>query len=112
MSHPTQNYGVPFDAFTKGTAEAIALVVAGGVGKVHYIPDIAGASDKSGTELFVDVGTATRFSVTLGSPNAVAFQKTFSSPIVGSSNVSVRVRIGSATTSSWANIGGYTVSYS
>ena len=105
----TQNYGAPFSAYIRGTAEAIALRAAGGAGVVHYITDISGGSDAANTQLFVDSGTTTLFNMTLGSANTVPFSHSFVTPLRGGINAAVRVRVGSATSLSWAFIGGYTI---
>ena len=109
MSNPF-GYGEPFSVYIRGTAESIALQAAV-TGKSHFITDIGGGSDAIGTQLFVDRGTTTLLNLPLCSSSSVGipFVHKFGTPLRGNSGNAVRVRVGSATTTSWAFIGGYTI---
>ena len=103
--------GAPFSVSVRGTTEAIASFPAQGAGRQAWITDIAGAVDAASgvtqAQLFVDAGSTTLFNIGLGSANSIPFSHSFLSPLRASADQVVRVRVGSASVTSWAFIGGY-----
>lgn len=101
--------GERFSVYTQGTAEAIATQAAPGASRYIYVTDVAASSDRAGTQVFIDNGTTTMFNLSLGSASNIPFSHNFHSPLRGNANTAVRVRVGSATSLSWAFIAGYIV---
>jgi len=107
---PSQHRGEPFSVYIRGTAESIALQ-AGVTGRAHFITDIGGGADNTGAQIFVDRGATTLLNLPLGSSSSIGipFMHALSEPLRGDTNTAVRVRVGSASATSWAFIGGYTI---
>ena len=109
-----QSYGTYFSATNAGTANAIASVAAPGANRRHYVTDISGSADLFGSLIQVRTGDTIIWQDKLvipfsGASMTTPYVKEFKTPLVGTTNATVLVKVGTATSLSWANISGYTV---
>lgn len=104
-----QAYGTPF-AVTATHATSAVASNAGVSGKIHYITDISGSSDKAGSLLLVKQGTTVIWQVQLATTAAGnnSFQHTFKVPLISDAGALVSVTV-DGTSACYANIAGYTI---
>ena len=109
-----QSRGTWFSATNAGTANAIATVAAPGANRRHYVTDISGTADLFGALIQVRTGDTIIWQDKLPIPFSGAsmtsvYTHSFGTPLVGTTNATVLVKVGTATSLSWANISGFTV---
>lgn len=104
-----QNFGDPFSVSVTHSTAAVASK-AGVAGKVHYVTDISGSTDKAGALLEVKQGTTVIWQVQLATTAAGinAFTHQFSSPLSGVDGGLVSISV-TGTSACYANIAGFTL---
>lgn len=104
-----QDHGTPFSVTATHATSAVASQ-AGATGKVNYVTDISGSSDKAGALLLVKQGTTVVWQVQLATTAAGinAFNHTFSTPIPSAEGALVSVTV-DGTSACYANIAGFTL---
>lgn len=104
-----QQFGTPFSVTTTHATSAVASF-AGTAGKVNYVTDIAGSTDKAGALLLVKQGTTVIWQVQLATSAAGinAFSHTFSTPLPAVDGALVSVTV-DGTSACYANIAGFTL---
>lgn len=110
---PFQQWGDTFSATVNGTANSIASV-AGSAGRVHYVTDVSGSADDARATIVVRAGSTILWQDKLalsyaGGTATNPYALHFVNPLKGTSGGAVTVTVGSATSSSWANIAGFTI---
>lgn len=102
-----QESGTPFQVSVTHATSAVASQ-AGVAGKILYITDIAGSSDKAGALLLVKQGTTIIWQVQLQTTAAgyPAYDHTFSVPLRSAAGALVSVTV-DGTSACYANIAGF-----
>jgi hypothetical protein len=102
-------YGDPFSVTATHASSAVASKAAA-TGKIHYITDISGSSDKAGSTLLVKDGTTVIWQVQLLQTAAgiSTYGHTFGTPLKATSGNLVSVTVDGTAYCS-ANIAGFTI---
>lgn len=100
-----QSAGKPFQAYTTHATSAVATKAAA-TGKIHYITDISGSSDKAGALVLVKDGTTIIWAAIIAANTS--YNHSFSTSLIGTSGALVSVTV-DGTAAAKANIAGFTL---